>query len=216
MRTIVYVDAFNLYFRLLAKQPKYKWLDVAELARQVLSPKNVLIRVNYYTARVSGRLDHEAPARQQIYLDALATIPEIKIHLGNFLISEKWAGLVHPPQTRPTMEFPRPWPHVVKVIKVEEKGSDVNIASHLVRDSFKNEFDVAAILSNDTDLVEPVRILTQELGKTVGILSPVARPAASLARVAKFVRHIRADHLKAAQLPDPIPGSTIARPPTWV
>lgn len=92
MRTIVYVDGFNLYFRLVEKRPALKWLNIKQLAEAVLKPENVVVAVKYYTARVSGRVDPAAPARQQVYLDALRTVPEISIHMGSFLTSEKFAG----------------------------------------------------------------------------------------------------------------------------
>ena len=151
MRTIVYVDGFNLYYRLLVKQPALKWLDVKKLAETMLSEDNIIVGVKYYTAHVSGRLDLLAPARQQVYLDAVKSIPEISIHMGTFLSSEKFAGLVKPPEFRPQIAaLPEPWPDVVKVIKVEEKGSDVNLASHLLFDAFKANFDVAAVVSKVT------------------------------------------------------------------
>ena len=125
MRTIVYVDGFNLYFRLLQKRPALKWLNVKALAERVLRPTNQVVAIRYYTARVSGRLSPHGPGRQQLYLDALATVPEISVHMGAFLSSEKFAGLVHPPTFRPVLTLPQPWPDVVKVLKVEEKGSDV-------------------------------------------------------------------------------------------
>ena len=53
----------------------------------------------------------------------------------------------------------------VLVFKVEEKGSDVNLASHLLFDAFRGAFDAAAVLSNDSDLVEPIRIVTKELSR---------------------------------------------------
>lgn len=215
MRTFVYIDGFNLYFRLLRDRPQFKWLDVVRLCRDVLSTKNVVSKVNYYTARVSGRLDAGAPARQHAYLEALKSLPEISIHYGNFLIAEKWAGLVHPPETRPTVVFPQPWPSVVKVVKTEEKGSDVNLASHLVRDAYLDAFDVAAVLSNDTDLVEPIRIVVQQVKKPVGLISPVPKPATGLLRAVQFVRHIRDHHLRRAQLPTQIPGTRLVRPAAW-
>ena len=101
MRTTVYVDGFNLYFRLLAQRSSLKWLNVKALAEKLLNPANTIVGVRYYTARVSGRIDRHAPARQQIYLDALRTVPEISIHMGTFLLSEKFAGLVKPPEFRP-------------------------------------------------------------------------------------------------------------------
>jgi len=108
MRTIIYIDGFNLYFKFLEKRPALKWLNVKALAERLLKPTNQVIGVKYYTARVSGRIDPAAPARQQLYLDALRTVPEISIHMGTFLLSEKFAGLVKPPEFRPSMSLPLP------------------------------------------------------------------------------------------------------------
>jgi len=84
MRTIIYVDGFNLYFRLLVNRPAAKWLNIKTLSERLLDPANVVTAVNYYTGRVSGRIDPTAPGRQQIYLDALRTVQEISIHMGVF------------------------------------------------------------------------------------------------------------------------------------
>ncbi|MEO8658257.1 MAG: NYN domain-containing protein [Bryobacteraceae bacterium] len=221
MRTIIYVDGFNLYFRMLASRPALKWLNFKKLAETLLRPTKVIVAAKCYTARVSGRLDPTAPKRQQIYFDALATVPEISLYMGTFLTSEKFAGLVMPPEFRPRLTLGQPWPNVVKVIKTEEKGSDVNLACHLLLDAFQNNFDVAAVLSNDSDLVEPIRIVTQVLGKPVELLSPVPNPAPTpnLVRVSSFQRRISVSDLAGAQFPDPIvraDGSIIAKPATWV
>lgn len=219
MRTIVYVDGFNLYFRMLHRLPSAKWLDIASLSRKKLRPSNVVTGVKYYTARVSGRIDPRAPARQQVYLDALATLPEVSVHMGTFLTSEKFAGLVKPPDFRPKASMPHPWPDVVKVIRVEEKGSDVNLASHLLLDAFQDSYDVAAVVSNDSDLVEPIRIATEVLGKPVGLLSPVSNPNPELQRVSSFIRRISASDLLACQFASPLTlpdGRMIARPASWV
>jgi hypothetical protein len=218
MRTIVYVDGFNLYFRLLQKRPGLKWLNIKALSERVLRPTNKVVAVRYYTARVSGRLNPQGPGRQQLYLDALASVPEISVHMGTFLSSEKFAGMVHPPQFRPALALSPPWPDVVKVLKVEEKGSDVNLACHLLLDAFQNNFDVAAVLSNDSDLVEPIRIVTQILGKPVGLLSPVNNPNPELSRVSAFVRRISVSDLAASQFPNPLdrPGKpSLTRPTAW-
>lgn len=56
MRTIVYIDGFNLYYRALKGTP-FKWLNLQSLCESVL-PKHLKIdQVNYYTARVSGRIN---------------------------------------------------------------------------------------------------------------------------------------------------------------
>jgi len=139
--------------------------------------------------------------------------------MGSFLTSEKFAGLVKPPEFRPRVTLPEPWPDVVKVLKVEEKGSDVNLASHLLLDAFQNNFEVAAILSNDSDLVEPVRIVSQVIKKPVGLLSPVANPTRDLGRVASFIKRISLSDLAVSQFPDPLiraDGSAVQKPTSWV
>jgi hypothetical protein len=219
MRTIIYVDGFNLYYRLLATHPALKWLNIKKLAQTLLNPANVIVGVKYYTARVSGRVDPLAPARQQLYLDALKTVPDISVYMGTFLLTEKFAGLVKPPEFRPRITLPPPRPDVVKIIKVEEKGSDVNLASHLLLDAFQGAFDVAAVLSNDSDLVEPIRIVTQVLGKPVGLLSPVPNPTRDLGHAASFIRRISVSDLGASQFPDPLiraDGMALNKPRTWV
>jgi hypothetical protein len=218
MRTFIYIDGFNLYYRLLKDTPSFKWLNLKALAVELLQPQNQIQTVRYYTARISGRFDPQAPARQQAYLDALNTEPDITVHMGNFLVSKHWAGIAPPPQMRggTVPVFLPPFPQVVKTWKTEEKGSDVNLSSHLVRDAFQGKFDAAAVLSNDTDLVEPIRIVTQEIGLPVGLLCPVPKPATSLAQVASFIRHIRPQHLATSQFPDSIPGTSITRPASWI
>jgi uncharacterized LabA/DUF88 family protein len=218
MRTIIYVDGFNLYFRLLVERPAFKWLNVRRLAEALLSPSNVIVGVKYYTARVSGHIDAGAPARQQIYLDALATVPDVSVYMGNFLTSEKFARLVKPPEFRPRLTLAQAWPDVVKVVKIEEKGSDVNLACHLLLDAFQDNFDVAAVLSNDSDLVEPIRIVTQVSGKPIGLLSPVSNPTPNLRGVSTFIRRISPSDLAASQFPNPVvrpDGIEISKPMPW-
>ena len=113
----------------------------------------------------------------------------------------------------------RPWPSVAYVWKTEEKGSDVNLASYLLLDGFQKNYEVAAVLSNDSDLIEPVRIVKQVLGLPVGLLSPVAKPTPHLQAAASFLRHVKPVHLAASQFSNPIVdanGVNIFKPATWV
>jgi hypothetical protein len=74
------------------------------MSDQLVSAQNKVERVKYYTARVSAKIDAQAPSKQQVYLSALATVPEIEINYGRFLFGEKWAFLIQPPpQNRPIM-----------------------------------------------------------------------------------------------------------------
>jgi hypothetical protein len=96
MRTFVYVDGFNLYYGAVKGTP-YKWLNLVDLARQVLPASHTVASVKYFTARVSGAEDPDSPKRQHAYLSALQTLPEVEIAYGRFLSKTIW---------RPVTNFP--------------------------------------------------------------------------------------------------------------
>jgi uncharacterized LabA/DUF88 family protein len=108
-------------------------------------------------------------------------------------------------------------PQVAYVWKTEEKGSDVNLGVHLVRDALTNAFEQAAVLTNDTDLVEPIRIVTQEAGRKVILLTPTGEAATSLVRVSSHIRHIK-PYLGPCALPNTVVlsnGTTAQKPAGW-
>jgi hypothetical protein len=124
MLTNVSVDAFNLYYGCLKGTP-YRWLDLAALCRRLL-PNDEINRIRYFTALVSARPDDpQEPQRQLTYLRALRTIPNLSIHPGTTLATQSGCAL-------PTLG-----PATVEVIKTEEKGSDVNLATYLLLDAFQ-------------------------------------------------------------------------------
>jgi hypothetical protein len=95
-RAYVYVDGFNLYNRCLKKTP-YKWLDLVALARVMLSGASI-VKVKYFTARIPARPANPNQAiRQQVYLSALKTSPEIEIYFGHFLSHTTLAINLDPP-----------------------------------------------------------------------------------------------------------------------
>jgi hypothetical protein len=152
-------------------------------------------------------------------LRALGTKPLVKIHYGRFLTSQKWSGLAPPvPSFRPNPASKHivPPPVVAWVWKTEEKGSDVNLGAHLVRDAFLKSFDEAAILTNDTDLCEPMRIVKDEVGLPITLLAPVPAPHASLVGVSSHVRHVQ-PYIGPCQFPSPITwhGKPIVKPADW-
>jgi uncharacterized LabA/DUF88 family protein len=105
---------------------------------------------------------------------------------------------------------------IAEVHAMEEKGSDVNLAAHLLNDAWKGSFDAAAVFSNDTDLVEPIRMVTVERNKPVLVVCPGRwAMAQALERVSTHQRYIHKAMLVASQFPDPIPGTTIRKPATW-
>lgn len=205
--TSVYVDAFNLYYRALRGTP-YKWLDISALFPILLSGHEVR-RIKYFTAKVSARPDDPGqPIRQQTYFRALKTLPTLSFHYGHFLTHKIWLPLADPPENGE---------RYVRVLKTEEKGSDVNLATHLLADGFRDEYEAAVVISNDSDLLEPIRIAKEELGKIVGVLHPARHPTHVLVRQASFFKGIRPSALARSQFPESITDSrgTFHKPIAW-
>lgn len=205
----VYVDGLNLYYGCL-KGTRCKWLDLEALCALLL-PKYEVKRIRYFTTRISGRADKpDSPTRQDTYLRALASRPNVTIHYGKFLEST----------VRMPLASPRPGgPKTVEVKKTEEKGSDVNLATYLLLDAFRHDSDVAVVISNDSDLCEPIRIVQDEFTTPVGLLIPHRRPSEALRRLnPAFVKQIRHGPLSASQFPDKVAGSRgqpITKPCGW-
>ena len=89
------------------------------------------------------------------------------------------------------------------VLKVEEKGSDVNLASHLLMDAFKDKYDCAVILSNDSDLFTPMQMVKKEFKKKIGLITPNKHPSRHLMKMADFIKPIRSKTLlKNSQFPE--------------
>ena len=153
LRTNVYIDGFNLYYGALKNRPRAKWLDLSALC-SILLTKNDVHRIRYFTARVQARSNSpNAPRHQAVYFRALRTIPNLSIHFGHFLS--------HPVRLPLNSDPTR----TVEVIRTEEKGSDVNLATHLLWDGFQDDYECAVIISNDSDLAEPIRVVKNELGR---------------------------------------------------
>ena len=206
MATYVYVDAFNLYYGCLKDTP-YRWLDLSELARRLL-PGHRVTRIRYFTAVVESRPDDPSQQqRQQAYLRALRTLPEVRIHFGSFL-----TNVVRLPLAQPVAGRPR----TVEVLRTEEKGSDVNLATRLLVDGFTHAFDAAVVISNDSDLRAPIEAARGELELRVGVVIPSPRARRS-ALPADFYRRIRPGALAVSQFPPVLHDErgTIRRPASW-
>jgi uncharacterized LabA/DUF88 family protein len=206
VRTIGYVDGFNLYYRALKGTP-YKWLDLNKMLSRILKKENRLVGIRYFTAMVTGRIDPDQPRRQRTYLNALETLPGLTVHLGTFLAKSTKRPL--------SGSNPRQF---VSIDSFEEKGSDVNLASYLVHDGWRDMYDVAVVVTSDTDLITPIELVIRDLKKPVGIISPSIPCPKGLAQVASFVRHIRKADLKNCQFPASFTnaqGKRITQPRGW-
>ena len=177
---------------------------------QLLLPNNTINEIKYFTANVTARPgDPGQPLRQQIYLRALETIPNLSIIRGTFLTNNvRMLKVGHPPDQQTSY---------VEVVKTEEKGSDVNLATHLLYDACKGNYECAAVVSKDSDLLEPIRIVRQELGLTVGLLNPGKRVSMALLPHVDFIKQIRRGVLMASQFPKELQDvkGRFRRPATW-
>ncbi len=214
IRVVAYIDGFNLYFGLReAGLRRYYWLDVVALSTNLLKPYQELIAVKYFTSRVSGAHPADSPTsrasreasrlRQGVYLDALASLPGLEIIEGKFLAKSKLkcircGGLIH---------------------TFEEKMTDVNIATHLLIDAHQNTFDTALLISADSDLVPPVKIVGNNFpGKRVVVAFPPKRWSNDLAQAATARFNIGNAVLAKSQLPNLVQlsrGNHARRPPQW-
>ncbi len=192
-RVAVYVDGFNLFYGLRDKGWKrYYWLDLKLLGERLLRPGQVLVAVRYFTARVLPKPDDpDKPIRQNTYLEALATLPDLSIHYGYFV---------------PRREG------------YEEKMTDVNVAVEMLCDAHADAFDTAMVVSADGDLTGAVLAVKERYNKRVIVAFPPNRRSNELRAAATSSLVIGADSLRNSQLPDVVPsaaGYALRRPANW-
>jgi len=240
-KAFVYIDGLNLYRGLLEQRPRCKWLDLVAFSKKIIGEIYDVQKVKYFTAIVEPFLDPDQPKRQQDYLDALKKCyPQtIQVVKGSFALRLKYyrKAIKVNPRNPPKQLEGRPLPlspaceedgfwyyaskSGVEIIRPEEKGSDVNLAAHLVNDASRGYFDAALIISNDSDLVEAMRIVRDEWKKEVLWTHPtLARGRRK--KSAKDFKELRFQEkkvtrgaLKHSQLPDEILGTDIERPAAW-
>jgi uncharacterized LabA/DUF88 family protein len=200
-RVIAYVDGFNLYFVLRSKGWKrYYWLNIQALAQNLLKPGQTLFLTKYFTARIAWPPDKEE--RQSTYIEALKTLSEFEIFYGKYQLNPRQCS-----QCGFEDEVPN------------EKMTDVNIAVEILKDAYQNKFDVALLISADSDLVPPVKAVGELFpAKRVVVASPPGRYSVSLANSAgsslvigrgKIARSVFPEEVKKAD------GYILRRPASW-
>jgi uncharacterized LabA/DUF88 family protein len=206
-RTVVYVDGFNFYYGQLKGTP-WKWLNLEPLFHHVLGKHHNLVGIEYFTARVQPNArDPDVHMRQSAWFHAQQHVsPMVNIHYGHFL------------RHRVLMENADPPPARVPVWKTEEKGSDVNLALHVLNDAWMGRYDCAVVVSNDSDLATALAMVKTHHKKKIGIITPgapIRKTSWALEKQADFVRTIRSSALRKAQLPETIPGTGLHKPAGW-
>jgi uncharacterized LabA/DUF88 family protein len=212
MKTYIYIDGFNFYYGAVKDTP-YKWLNFKKLFESLLAPSHQILSIKYFTAIVTGKIDPDQPIRQKTYIRALKKyIPEISVYYGELLSHNVFKPLAYPINQNTfgkKIKF-------VNVVKTEEKGSDVNLAVHLLNDAWLDHYDCAVIVSNDSDLAESLALVKAQHKKKIGLITPgKTHPSRELLKFSDFTKRVRKGVLAASQLPDPIPGTTIHKPAVW-
>jgi uncharacterized LabA/DUF88 family protein len=199
-----YIDGFNLYFGLKSKGwRKYYWLDMVRLSQALLKPGQQLKHSHYFTARIRNAGGNNQDAqRQNLWLDALTTLPDITIHYGHYL-----------PKRQTCKSCGAQW------ISHEEKMTDVNIATQLLTDAYENHFDTALVISGDSDLTTPIKRIRQRFtDKRIIVAFPPGRHSDQLKKTANGNFIIGEAKLRQNRMPDRITtatGHTLIRPSQW-
>ncbi len=200
-RVIVYIDGFNLYFGLLeAGFQNYKWLNIRALVENIKQPNQEIIEIKYFTSRVSN--DPDKQKRQTTYVEALESVG-IKIFYGHYQSDRtecKLCGNI--------------WP------TYHEKMTDVNIATQMLLDAYQDKFDMAMLISGDSDLVPPMQAIHELFTKKrVFVAFPPKRHNSSVALIAKGSMTIGRKKLVDSQFGDEVQkkdGYILRKPKDWI
>ncbi len=203
-RVITYIDGFNLYFGMKNYTGnQYLWLNLEALSTSFILPEDQLIDVKYFTARIKG--DEPKRKRQKTYLEALAFGTATKTYFGQYQVIKN--GIT-------CQECGASWD------AKSEKMTDVQIATHLLVDAFTDKFDRAVLITADSDLVPPIKMIKDHFPqKQIHLMFPPQRFSYQLQEVADVYETIDVADLGNNQLPITIKkpdGFVLQKPITWI
>ena len=204
------IDGFNLYHSILQikRDTGYctKWLDISSLCKSYLHlfGKDARLQSIYYFTAIPYYLSNRNPkkiTRHENYITCLESSGIIK-ELGRFkektVFCDKCKSLI---------------------IKQEEKETDVSIGIRVFTIFYKDECDIAVIMSGDTDLspaLNECKSLFPE--KKIIFAFPYKRKNKELAKLAPESFSINKKLCIKHQFPNPVileNGEKIFKPETW-
>ena len=200
-RVISYIDGFNMYYGLKSKGwDRYLWLNVQALSQNLLRPDQTLVHTKYFTARISAPADKVK--RQNTYIEAIQTLADTSLYFGKYMTNPhtcRNCGYVH--------------------MVSSEKMTDVNIAVELLQDAFQNSFDVAILMSADSDLIAPLTAVKRLFPeKRIIVACPPDRFSRDLSRAAHAFLTIGHGSIERSQFSDEVrtrSGFVLRRPGSW-
>lgn len=196
-RAVGYIDGFNLYHAIDdLGRPHLKWVDLRALVASFLRDGQELTAVNYYSAYATWLPDEFRRHRQ--YIAALEAAG-VSVHLSDFRARRQECfrcGAVW--QTH------------------EEKRTDVKMAVDLTADCLEGNFDLAVVVTADSDLEPAVSKVRATPGKSLLMVAPPGRY--NRARDLRFTHQIRPSRIRRCLLPETVirDGRVVAmRPPEY-
>ena len=200
-RVIAYVDGYNLYYGLREKRWKrFYWLNIQAMVGHLLKLPQTLLATKYFTTIV--RQPDAKRRLQAVYLEALRTLSDFQIFYGHFL-----SDAVVCRNCGYTYEA------------YHEKMTDVNIAVELMTDAFQDRFDMALLVSADSDLISPIRSVQSLFNsKRVVVAFPPDRSSKAIIQTASGHIYVGRDVLAKSVFPDKVTktdGFVLRRPAEW-
>lgn len=185
------------------KWQRYYWLNIRDLSLKLLKPNQILKGVKYFTSRVSSTPnDPDKATRQNEILEAIETLTDTKIFYGHYLTNSVKCFNCKKIWTAP-----------------DEKMTDVNIATELLIDAFQDKFDVAILISGDSDLAPAIQSIKKIFkNKQTIIFFPPKRVSKHLREIEEMSFTLGRKLLADSQFPEEVlkpNGLKLKRPPLW-
>lgn len=204
-KTIFYIDGFNVYYGLkdankYEKYGDYRWLDYQKLAENTIKPSQQLELIKYFTARIRNNKPKEK--RQGDYLEALGLQSKMRIYYGNYQIKKSFDKTL-----KQYFSYPI------------EKRTDVNIATQILIDAFQGNFEIAYIMTGDSDLYPALEAIRNHFPSLtlVACFAP-RRSSSDLKAICQECTYLKERVFKNSLLPDTLTksdGYVIRRPVNW-
>ena len=207
MRSVFFIDGFNLYHSLNDKDGeflKYRWLDLRRLANNLCEDDAPVKEVIYFTAYCTW--DSKKRKRHKQYVEALAK-HGVQAILGRFApISRSFRKPMRVVSTTPEDIDASSLPMELRYITHEEKRTDVNMALKILDYTYRDKFDRAYILTADSDITPAIHMAKKRSNdKLFTAVLPIGSVGASICKACdnKYIQ-IREEDLAESLLPDPV------------
>lgn len=204
VRGALYIDGFNLYHAVdELGVPHYKWCNFWKLAELVArGHAQEVTRVVFCTAYFKG--DHGKRVRHE----ALVNAQEI---MG---VSTKLGHTTTEPMKCKSPNCGHKWD------QPREKETDINLSLSLFSDACDNVYDVAFLLTADTDQAATISFFRNKFPnkKVINVIPPGRAPSQHLADLSHGRVKLTANHFDECALPEVIMKDgfkTIYRPPEY-